>query len=118
MKKLLFIWLFLFTVSFSVAQQWKNTPVKNKTTIKTITEVKVTPNPFYENTTIIFNSTKRQPVIFSVKNLLGKIVYSERIEAQIGENKIPFRRNSIQKGMYLYSLQTSYEAVVKRLVVR
>ncbi len=121
MRKLLLI-LCLFTVGFSFAQQRNsNRNVHNERFFKkpkTITTVKVTPNPFYEDTKIIFNSTKPQEVIFSVKNLLGKVVYSKQIKVKRGENNIFFQRNKLQSGMYLYSLQTTSEVVVKRLVIR
>lgn len=120
MKKLLFI-LFLFITGFSFAQQKGNSNVHNERYYeapKTIVAVKVTPNPFYEDAKIIFNSKKPQEVIFSVKNLLGKVVYSKQVKVKRGKNTILFQRNSLQSGMYLYSLQTPYEVVIKRLVIR
>ncbi len=121
MKKLLLI-LCLFMVGFSFAQQRSgNRYVHNERLYekpKTIKAVKVTPNPFYEDAKVVFKSTKPQEVIFSVKNLLGKVVYSKRIKVKRGVNKILFQRNSLQSGMYLYSLQTTSEIVIKRLVIR
>lgn len=120
MKRLLFITLLMLSVSYSFAQQ-KNSSgwtFHKKEYSKTITKTKASPNPFYEQTTIIFESSQPQTIIFSVKNLLGKVVHSERLQAKQGENRIPFRRKNLQQGVYIYSIQTANEVVVKRLVVR
>ena len=120
MKKILLI-TFLFFFSFSFAQQTEredNNGIYNKEIPKTITVVSANPNPFIANTSINFKSSTPQAIVFSVKNLLGKMVYSENIRAKIGFNKIPFRRNSLQRGMYIYTLQTENEIVSKRFVIK
>lgn len=120
MKRLLFIILLTVSFSYSFAQQKSSAGwvFDKKERSKTITEVKASPNPFYEQTSILFQSNQKQPVIFSVKNLLGKEVYSKRIEARKGRNSIFFHRGSLQKGIYIYSLQSRNEVTIKRLVIR
>ena len=119
MKKLLFI-LFLFTFTFSFAQQTeKNSNVVSKTQQQvSISSISASPNPFSSETIIHFTSNKAQPVEFTVKNLLGKTVSKTTIDAIIGINTIPFKRNDLSKGMYVYSLQTDTEIISKRLVIR
>lgn len=119
MKKLLLITL-LLVFSFSFGQQVERTDSNavKSTPVATITSISASPNPFTVKTNIRFNSTKIQKVVFSVKNLLGKVVYEESVEAKRGYNSIPFDRNNITKGMYIYSLQTESEIVSKRLVIR
>ena len=56
--------------------------------------------------------------MFTVKNLLGTTVYEEQIDANLGNNTIAFNRNSLTKGMYIYSLQTDVEIVSKRLIIK
>ena len=119
MKKLLLITCLLIgTISF--AQQ-----VENKTSFRTtdtppatLSEISAYPNPFSVNTKINFKSTKAQVIEFTVKNLLGKTVYIEQVNTKKGYNAIPFTRNNITKGMYIYSLKTESEVVSKRLVIR
>jgi len=120
MKKILLI-TFLLLFSFSFAQQSEREGINgiyNKEVPKTITVVSASPNPFTAYTSINFKSSEPQAITFSVKNLLGKIVYSENIRAKQGINKIPFRRNSLQRGMYIYTLQTENEIVSKRFVIK
>ena len=77
MKKLLLI-TFLLCYSFSFAQQNENENlvIKKSEPQTTLSSVSAYPNPFNVNTKINFQSTKAQRIEFSVKNLLGKIVYS------------------------------------------
>ncbi|HKJ06448.1 MAG TPA: T9SS type A sorting domain-containing protein [Flavobacteriaceae bacterium] len=119
MKKLLLIFFLLF-FTYSFAQQsdrQSNATVKNNPLV-TLSQVTAYPNPFVIKTGVHFKSTQSQRITFTVKNLLGKIVYSENIFAKKGSNKIIFDRNSLQKGMYIYSIQTDSEAISKRLVIK
>ncbi len=120
MKKLLFVaFLLFFTFSFAQnndANDRKGT-LNNKPT-PTISYVSAYPNPLISKTRISFRSTKEQIVEFSIKNLLGKIVYLEKVNSRVGQNSIPFTRNNLGKGMYIYSLQTNTEVVLKRLVIK
>ena len=120
MKKLLFLTFILF-FTFSFAQNNKandidNTLINNPS--PTISAVSASPNPLISKTRINFKSTREQVVVFSIKNLLGKTVYSEKVNARVGYNSIPFTRNNFGKGMYIYSLQTDTEVVLKRLVIK
>lgn len=116
-KKLLFMF-FIFTLTLAYAQQGTFGMPKGKTPIVSIKKVAAYPNPFTTSTKIYFVTTKFQRLKFSVKNLLGKTVYTEEIEAEEGENTIPFYRNSLKKGMYIYTLQSENEVVSKRLVIK
>ncbi|PKP14246.1 MAG: hypothetical protein CVU08_01220 [Bacteroidetes bacterium HGW-Bacteroidetes-3] len=119
MKKLLFI-TFLMFFSFSFAQQSEknNGDLNNNIPQATLLSVSAYPNPFISDTSINFRSSKSQTVAFTVKNLLGTTVYEEQINATVGYNAIAFNRNSLSKGMYIYSLQTDVEIVSKRLIIK
>jgi len=119
MKKLLLITFLLF-YSFSFAQQneKENIVIKKSEPQSTLSSVSAYPNPFNVATKINFKSTKVQKVEFTVKNLLGKTVYSELINAKIGNNTIPFNRYNLTKGMYIYNLHTKNDIISKRLVIR
>ena len=118
MKKLLLITFILF-FSFSFAQQSeKNNGVANNNPPVTLLLVSAYPNPFSQDTSINFRSTKVQTIVFTVKNLLGTTVYEEQVNASSGYNTIPFNRNSLTKGMYIYSLQTDVEIISKRLIIK
>ena len=116
MKKLLLI-TFLLLVTFSFAQQKEKDSLVIKDRV-TLSSVSAYPNPFTIRTRINFRSNKNQFVELTVKNLLGKTVYHERVDTKIGVNSISFNREDLTNGMYIYSLQTETEVVSKRLVIR
>ncbi len=119
MKKLLLITLLLF-FSYSFAQQPEknNGDATNNVPQVTLLSVSAYPNPFSAETSISFRLTKSQTIEFTVKNLLGTTVYAEQINASAGYNSFPFSRNSLTKGMYIYSLQTGGEIISKRLIIK
>lgn len=104
-KKLLFLFIILFS-SIGFSQE------------KSIEKFVASPNPFSSSTTISFNSLQRQNVLVIVKNVLGKTVFTKRLDAKIGENKIPFNRNNLRAGMYIYAIQSNKEFLFKRFVIR
>jgi len=116
--KILFLTTFLVFSSLCFAQRngrYNNVLKDNKITITSITAI---PNPFTLKTTIRFKSTTSQPVAFSVKNLLGKKIHSQHINAETGLNSIVFEKNNLIKGMYIYTLQSETEIISKRLVIQ
>ncbi|WP_408037578.1 T9SS type A sorting domain-containing protein [Tenacibaculum amylolyticum] len=104
-KKILFI--FCILCSFIALSQEKS-----------VNKLVASPNPFLNTTTISFNSTNKQEVLISVKNVLGKTVFLKKVTAHKGNNKLPFRRNDLSSGMYIYAIQTSKEIISKRFVIR
>jgi len=117
MKKLLLI-LFFIVSTASFAQQKKgNTLIKNEVA-SSITNISAYPNPFSVSTKIRFNSTSEQSIEFSLKNLLGKTIFTQIYKAKKGFNSIKFSRNEFARGMYIYTLQTNTEVVSKRLIIR
>ena len=119
MKKLLLLtFLLFFTFSFAQQKEKDSTVIKKNEPTTTVLSVSASPNPLTIRTRISFRSAKDQLVEFTVKNLLGKTVYGTRINAKTGLNYIPFDRDDLTNGMYIYSLQSGSEIVSKRLVIR
>lgn len=118
MKKLLFILLIFIATTTFAQQNSSNNLQQNKVSINTIATLAAYPNPFTTKTQINFTSTITQGIVFSVKNLLGKTVYLQKLEAKKGSNTIQYYRNNLQQGMYIYSLQTDSEIISKRLIIR
>jgi len=117
-KLLLFTFLLFFTFSFAQQNDKKDGTIKKSDPPVTITAISASPNPFSVKTRISFKSTKEQLIEFSVKNLLGNTVYIESINTKKGLNTIHFERNNIDKGIYIYTLQSDSEVSSKRLVIR
>ena len=121
MKKLLLITL-LLSVTFSFAQQKNENDAdpKNNDPPKVILSVSASPNPFSVRTKIIFHLREDNLVEFSVKNLLGKTVYFEKIDARRGLNSFFFDKDDLIKGMYFYTIriENQYDQFVsKRLII-
>ncbi len=102
-KLLLFIFLCFTTVVFSQ---------------KTLQKLTAAPNPFYNSTSISFNSISKQPVFLVIKNVLGKTVYKKVYTSKIGKNTIFFNRNNLQAGMYIYAIRSRKEVISKRFVIK
>jgi uncharacterized membrane protein len=105
MKKLLFL-LILITSSIGFSQE------------KSVEKLSAAPNPFTNSTKITFKSIDSSIIFFTVKNILGKTVYKEKIKTKIGINSIPFTRGNLKTGMYIYSMQNKNKIVSKRFVIK
>lgn len=76
-----------------------------------------TPNPFNEKTEINFTSPTVSDVDFKVYNVVGAVVYSEKVKADKGSNVITLKANSFAPGAYMYSLTNGAHTITKRMVV-
>ena len=85
---------------------------------KSIDKLVASPNPFTNTTTIFVNSKTNQTVILTVRNVLGKTVYSKKLKVINGRNSIPFNRNDLKSGMYIYAIQSNKEVISKRFVIK
>ena len=104
-KKLLFI--LLLSVSFISFSQEKR-----------IESLSTSPNPFVNATKITFNSNSDASVILTVRNVLGKTVFKKTYKTKTGKNSIPFYKNDLATGMYIYSIQNNKNVISKRFVIK
>lgn len=105
MKKLLFT-LFLFVSTFAFSQE------------KSIEKLSAFPNPFSNSTKITFTSNNSSQVIFTVKNVLGKTVFTQNIKTVNGKNSVPFSKGNLSTGIYIYTQQNKNQITSKRLVIQ
>ena len=104
-KKLLFI-LFLSVSIISFSQE------------KSINNLSTAPNPFTNVTKITFKSSLDSSVILTVRNVLGRTVFTKTYSIKSGENNISFYKNDIAAGMYIYSIQNNKNIISKRFVIQ
>lgn len=117
MKKILFILTFsISTLIFANQEPQTYSPKINQE--KTVKNLTAYPNPLTTETNISFYIEKSQNVILRIKNLLGKTIFTKEFRAVNGENKFTFYRDNLESGMYIYSIQTSFETTSKRLVIK
>lgn len=69
-----------------------------------ISGAKVYPNPFANNTTLLFNSTRQANYALNITDVAGRNLYSLQGTAQTGENKIIIEAQKLPKGIYFYTL--------------
>ena len=104
-KKLLFILLLL--ISFIGFSQEK--PLES---------LSAAPNPFTNTTQIVFSSSFDSSIQFTVINILGTTVFKKTYKTKVGKNIIPFYKNDLAPGMYIYSIQYSNSIISKRFVIK
>lgn len=75
------------------------------------------PNPFYENTKIKFNSPNNKNIIFKTYNLLGEEIESRLIFSSSGVNTIELNTSSYSEGIYMYSINNGSKLLTKRMIV-
>jgi len=117
MVKKLLLFIFLVTISSSVfSQQEKNVVVARDSVI--IKNIVASPNPFSVTTKIKFHASSVFEVEFLVKDLIGNVVHFRKYTTKHGANTIPFYRQELDSGIYIYSIKTSTEIISKRIVVK
>lgn len=107
-KKILFI--LLLSVSFVGFSQEK--------VEKAIENLSAAPNPFTNSTKITFTAKETTDVYFTVKNVLGKTVFKKTIKTKIGKNTLPFYKEDLATGMYIYSIRDKKKITSKRFVIK
>jgi hypothetical protein len=75
------------------------------------------PNPFNKTTNIQFNSDASKMVNISVANMVGKVVYTSKIQANKGENTVNFTAEQLSPGVYFYTISDGKNSVTRRMVV-
>ena len=75
------------------------------------------PNPVNGSTVINYELPQAGKVDFRVINLLGETVFEINLEGQRGASQIKIPANSLEAGIYLYSIESSNKVLTKRMVV-
>jgi len=119
-KKLLCLF-FILTLSNSVFSQddqdLKDLEVLESALIG-IHDVMASPNPFSVTTRIRFMADEEYEMDFIVKDLLGNSIYTKKLTTKKGANTIPFFRDELESGIYIYSLKTKTKVISKRIVIK
>ncbi len=78
--------------------------------------IKIYPNPFINTTEIRYYTSYYGEVELKIYNLLGQIIYSEKIFATSGENYFIFNGSSLNSGIYICSINNKKIKYIKQLV--
>ena len=74
------------------------------------------PNPFSNTTVVSINSQRNENAQLCVYNLLGKLVYEEKLMLSPGRNSFDFNGLNLRTGAYLYSVSTALGVFTDRLI--
>ncbi len=120
MVKKLLLTLFILTFSTAIFAQDDDSNDKNilENSLSGIHDVIASPNPFSVTTRIRFMADDVLEIDFFVKDLLGNTIHVEKIKTKKGANSIPFYRDELESGIYIYSLKTKSKVISKRMVIK
>jgi hypothetical protein len=79
-------------------------------------EVNCLQNPFSNTTQIAFYSNTIEEYELKIHDMLGNIVYREKISAVIGDNVFRFTGTSLHSGMYMFSVSNKKKIITKKLI--
>jgi hypothetical protein len=74
------------------------------------------PNPFRNDTRIGFFTRNHYPFELRIYNLLGQIIYYERVSGVPGRNYFNFNGMTLQSGTYLYNISGNGKSFTKKLI--
>ncbi|HEY0031167.1 MAG TPA: endonuclease [Bacteroidia bacterium] len=77
----------------------------------------VAPNPNTGNFTAYYTSSKEQKVEIKLFDMIGKVVYSQSLKVNTGNNPVEINTIGLDKGIYLFELSTLTGKQAVKLVI-
>ncbi|MBT8384724.1 MAG: T9SS type A sorting domain-containing protein [Bacteroidia bacterium] len=118
MVKKLLLFILLVSISSTVFSQQRQDDEVPLVMVTVIKDIVASPNPFSVTTKIKFQAEAVFEIEFSVKDLIGNVVYLQKYTTKYRLNTIPFFRDKLDSGIYIYSLKTNSEIISKRIVIK
>jgi hypothetical protein len=100
--------IFTNTTFHTVGENFISVISSDKTPQSNPLNIKIYPNPFEENARIEIAENDYKDLIFSVLDLNGRTIRSERFEG----NNLDFKRENLSQGFYIYQI-TSHEKMIQ-----
>lgn len=85
--------------------------------LASVTGLSVYPNPFSSKAVITFNSDVNAKYTARLVDIMGREVYAETINANVGRNSVEMNRNNISTGVYFFTLSDGKATTTKRVIV-
>lgn len=79
--------------------------------------VRNVPNPFGNRTWVEFQLARAGEARVRVFNLLGEELWSSRVQARAGINKVAFEAATLPEGVYLYKVETGRDTFTGRMLL-
>lgn len=85
---------------------------------RTISGMKMYPNPASESVNITFSAEKAESGVISVMNLMGQTIYTSNVDVNEGYNKVIVPVKNFSNGVYMVTLRTNTGISTQKLIVK
>ena len=76
------------------------------------------PNPFNNTTTIAVTLTESKNVDVKVYNAIGNLVFSKKVNGNVGENTVSFDGTILSSGVYYYTVTAGNQQATKKMIIQ
>ncbi|HXD94269.1 MAG TPA: T9SS type A sorting domain-containing protein, partial [Bacteroidia bacterium] len=76
------------------------------------------PNPFNNTTTIAVTLTENKNVDVKVYNAIGTLVFSKKVNGNVGENTVSFDGSALSSGVYYYTVTAGNQQATKKMIIQ
>ncbi len=76
------------------------------------------PNPFNNTTTIAVTLTENKAFNVNVYNAIGTLVFSKKVNGNVGENAVTFDGSALSAGVYYYTVTSGNQQATKKMVIQ
>jgi hypothetical protein len=90
--------------------------VLNTTTLKTLNNINVYPNPASNQLNVVFNMTQNADVTVSLTNMIGQTV-STKSMTNVNNGTVNFTTSSLANGVYIYTISANGERTTGQVVI-
>ncbi len=78
----------------------------------------IMPNPNNGSFTLGFDNDKSEPVLVTIENQVGQIVFEKEYQSRNGENKLVIQLKDVKMGWYLLSVKRGSEVSKQKLMIK
>jgi hypothetical protein len=76
------------------------------------------PNPFNGTTTIAVTLSENKAFNVNVYNAIGTLVYSKKVNGNVGENAVSFDGSALSAGVYYYTVTAGNQQATKKMIIQ
>jgi hypothetical protein len=76
------------------------------------------PNPFNNTTTIAVILSENKAVDVKIYNAIGNLVFSKKVNGNVGENTVTFDGGQLSSGIYYYTVTAGNQQATKKMIIQ
>jgi hypothetical protein len=76
------------------------------------------PNPFNNSTTIAVTLSENKAVDVKIYNAIGNLVFSKKVNGNVGENTVSFDGGQLSSGVYYYTVTAGNQQATKKMIIQ